>query len=153
MFRRGSGVRIGPLRDGRQMLKSAGTISLASQHHPQLNPRPPIPGLEPNSFKQFPPCTGKIPFPGQQSSPDFMTRCGAGIGLYRQFGLFLGVGWPVRIGKHARIANSHGLADDDVRSTRAHCGSAPMFLMSAEIALDTMDPYARPFRINSYQKH
>src|SRR5690349_24675343 len=76
----------------------------------------------------------------QESPPNFRTGCGAGIGLNRQFGLFLGIGRPVRIGKHARIANSHGLADVDVRSTRAHCGSAPMFLMSAEIALDTMDP-------------
>jgi len=122
------------------MLKSAGTVSLARQHYPQFSLRAPIPGLEPNSFKQFSSCTGKISLLRQESPPDFMTGCGAGIGLNRQFGLFLGIGRPVRIGKHARIANSHGLADDDVRSTRAHCGSAPMFLMFAEIAVDTMDP-------------
>ena len=87
------------------MLKSAGTVSLARQHHPQFNLRAPIPGLEPNSFKQFSPCTGKISLLGQESSPDFMTRCGAGIGLNRQFGLFLSVGRPIRIGKHARIVH------------------------------------------------
>jgi hypothetical protein len=88
------------------MLQSAGAVSLARQHDPQFKLRAPIPGLEPNRFQQFSPCTGKISLVRQESAPDFMTRRGARIGLHRQFGLFLGVGRPVRIGKHARIIHS-----------------------------------------------
>jgi len=87
------------------MLKSAGTVSLARQHYTQFNLRAPIPRLEPNGLKQFPPCTGSISLLGQESPPDFMTGGGAGIALHRQFGLLLGVGQPVRIGQHARIVH------------------------------------------------